>query len=108
MTTRPFEFLEAMKNGRRNFGRAPSLLVIIDNDDTSARATAQKIEASGYKRVVVLAGGEEIIKREGKSGLARSGSAASITLPADRLPVPIPPPGQPSAPAPANPAPLPK
>ncbi len=97
MTTRPFELLETMKTPRKEFSAAPALLVIIDNDDTSARTLAAKIQASGYKRVAVLAGGDEIIKREGKSGLARSGSAASITLPADRKPVPLPP----STPAPA-------
>ncbi|MEW6157836.1 MAG: rhodanese-like domain-containing protein [Verrucomicrobiota bacterium] len=57
-------------------GAAP-LLVLIDNGDGSAQETARKLRAGGQKRVVILAGGEEILARGGKAGLQRQGLGAA-------------------------------
>jgi rhodanese-related sulfurtransferase len=89
LTTRPFDVLGGIKGRSQFFRHAPSLLVVIDDDNTTAQRIADRIRAAGYKRVVVLAGGEEIIKREGRGGLARSGSATSITLDPEQKPVPV-------------------
>jgi hypothetical protein len=64
--------------------------VVIDNDNESAMTTARRIQQSGYKRVVVLAGGEEIIRRDGRSGMARAGAAAPVTLDPTLKPQPLP------------------
>jgi rhodanese-related sulfurtransferase len=90
VTARPFDELKRIKGNNPTFRHAPSLLVVSDDDNTSAQKVAERIRASGYKRVVVLAGGEEIIKREGRAGLTRSGSAASIALDPAQKPVPVP------------------
>lgn len=68
---------------------APSLFVVLDNDHESAMKIAQAIEASGYKRVVVLAGGEEILRRKGKEGLSRQGAAAPVILEPPLKPQPV-------------------
>ena len=84
-----FDHLSRIRNNKKGFDKAPSLLVVIDNDDQSAMATARRIQQSGYKRVVVLAGGEEIIRRQGRAGLARQGAAAPVTLQPELVPQPI-------------------
>jgi rhodanese-related sulfurtransferase len=50
------------------------LLVLVDsNHGVSAQAMAFKLKANGYERFVILSGGEEIMKRRGRSGLKREG-----------------------------------
>ena len=49
------------------------VMVLIDSGDGEAEKTARILRANGIKRVVILAGGEEILKRDGASGLARLG-----------------------------------
>jgi rhodanese-related sulfurtransferase len=78
--------LDAVKGSEGKFTRAPSLIVVVDDDFATAEATAKQIKASGYHRVVVLAGGEEMIAREGRSGKSRTGSS-TITLDPTRKPV---------------------
>lgn len=55
------------------------LLVLVDDDNETAMRKAVHLRASGYKRVVVLAGGAEILKRGGRSGLKRVGTSIGIT-----------------------------
>jgi rhodanese-related sulfurtransferase len=52
----------------------PPLLVLIDDNDGAAQATARALRANGLHRVVILAGGEAILSRGGKPGLQRIGS----------------------------------
>lgn len=55
-------------------GYVPPLMVLIDNGDgKAAHEAARKLRAQGYERVVVLAGGEEIVARKGRAGLQREG-----------------------------------
>ena len=55
------------------------LLILIDNGDGSALATARALRANGVTRFAILAGGEQIIARQGQSGSKRSGT--TVTLP---------------------------
>ncbi len=90
MTTQPMEQLKRWRGGATKFQSAPSLLVVIGSDDTTAADQARRIRAAGYERVVVLTGGEEIIKRKGVAGLARGSTAASIIVEPKLKPVPVP------------------
>lgn len=58
--------------------RVPPLLVLIDNGDGSAERTARSLRASRSARVVVLAGGEEIIARNGRAGSQRQGFGGAL------------------------------
>jgi len=58
---------------------ADELIVLIDNGDGSAEKTLRKLRASGNKRVVILAGGESIIRREGRAGMGRVGYTVGET-----------------------------
>lgn len=49
------------------------LIVLIDDGDGSAEQTLLKLRSGGNKRVVILAGGETILGREGRPGLRRVG-----------------------------------
>lgn len=49
------------------------LIVLIDDGDGSAEKTLRKLRTAGNKRVVILAGGETILRREGRPGLGRAG-----------------------------------
>lgn len=89
VTSDAFGLISRLKSGNGRFARAPSLFVVIDNDNASAMATATRIQQAGYKRVVVLAGGEEIIRRGGKSGVSRQGAAAPVTLDPALKPQPV-------------------
>lgn len=66
----------------------PPLLVLIDDGDGAAEATARALRGNGVKRCVILMGGERILERHGQRGLQRSGSAA-------HLPNQTPPPARP-------------
>ena len=52
------------------------LMVLIDDDNQSAKIVARKLRAGGNKRVVIHIGGEEMIKRKGRSGLGRIGGTS--------------------------------
>ncbi len=45
------------------------LYVLIDNGDGTARRIAHKLKAAGVKRVVILTGGEQSLRTEGKPGV---------------------------------------
>ncbi len=66
----------------------PPLLVLIDDGDGAAEATARALRGNGVKRCVILMGGEMILARHGQRGLQRSGTAA-------HLPNQTPPPARP-------------
>lgn len=60
----------------RELGRTDAnreLIVLIDDGDGSAEKTALKLRSAGNRRVVILAGGETILTREGRPGLQRLG-----------------------------------
>jgi rhodanese-related sulfurtransferase len=50
---------------------AAELLVLIDQGDGQADELAQLLRASGNRRVVVLAGGEETLRHRGRTGMGR-------------------------------------
>ena len=45
------------------------LYVLIDDGDGVAQKIAHRLKAAGIRRVVILAGGEQILRREGRPGL---------------------------------------
>ena len=59
-------------------GAVEPVLVLIDRNDGTAEETARKLRSQGRKRVVVLAGGEEIIARQGRPGLERVGPGTNL------------------------------
>jgi len=57
------------------------LLVLIDDGDgVMAQDTARALHASGFRRVVILAGGERALSRGGKPGLQRSGGVVTAPI----------------------------
>jgi len=60
--------------GAKSVGAANQpIMVLIDNGDGAAQRTAQELRAQGKTRVVILAGGESTIARQGERGLQRTG-----------------------------------
>lgn len=57
------------------------LLILIDNGDGSAQATARQLKANGVTRFAILAGGEVAIARKGRPGSSRSSSTIVIHRP---------------------------
>lgn len=55
-----------------NAGQQP-ILVLIDNGDGTAQETARELRAQGNARVLILAGGESTVARQGARGLQRTG-----------------------------------
>lgn len=53
-------------------GQQP-ILVLIDNGDGTAQETARELRAQGNPRVLILAGGESAVARQGARGLQRAG-----------------------------------
>ena len=45
------------------------LYVLVDNGNNISREIAHRLKAAGIKRVVILAGGERSLRREGKAGI---------------------------------------
>jgi phage shock protein E len=81
VTKSPFD-ISSTSGGQKsaNESGASPLLVLIDNGDGSARDTARTLKANGNIRSVILVGGEEILARNGKSGLQRSGTTISVPV----------------------------
>jgi rhodanese-related sulfurtransferase len=50
-------------------GDGRKLLVLIDDADGRSEALARRLKGAGVQRVAILAGGEEALRREGRSGL---------------------------------------
>jgi len=86
----PFRLPPALKS-LSGAAPVPPLLVLIDQGDGTAEQTARLLRANGVTRVVILAGGEEILARQGQRGLQRQGS--TTTAPA--APPPTSTPGNP-------------
>ena len=61
--------------------QAPPLLILIDRNDGMAAAAARNLRAKGYYRFVILLGGEEMINREGRTGLRRESTILSVEQP---------------------------
>jgi 3-mercaptopyruvate sulfurtransferase SseA len=49
--------------------RSGRLYVLIDDGDGTAEEAAHRLKAAGIRRVVILAGGEEALRTEGRSEL---------------------------------------
>ena len=56
-----------LASGKGNHHR--KVYVLIDDGDGEAEKVAHRLQAAGIRRVVILAGGERILRREGCSGL---------------------------------------
>jgi rhodanese-related sulfurtransferase len=56
----------------------PPLLVLIDNNDGRAQEVARKLIASGNRRFVILTGGIEAVRLEGRSLMERTGGALGV------------------------------
>lgn len=72
-------FNQASKAAAKTAG---PVLVLIDNNDGTSEETARKLQLAGNRRVVVLAGGEEIIAHGGRPGLERQGPGLGPVSPA--------------------------
>lgn len=59
---------------RENTMATDELIVLVDDDNQTATDLARQLRAGGFQRVVVLAGGDLILKFEGRSGLSRQSS----------------------------------
>lgn len=59
------------------------LIVLIDDDNESAREVAASLRAQGLHRVVILAGGEMMVEMEGRSGLERASSGSFLWEPGE-------------------------
>lgn len=59
------------------------LIVLIDDDNASAREVAASLRARGLHRVVILAGGEMMVEMEGRSGLERASSGSFLWEPGE-------------------------
>ncbi len=57
------------------------LLVLIDSGDGTSEEMVRTLRANGVARFVILAGGEEIIARQGQPGSKRSGSSVPVVTP---------------------------
>lgn len=73
-----FQLPQARQDAGSGTAAAP-VLVLIDSDGTSAAETARILKANGRSRVVILAGGEGILARQGRPGLDRAATATEAT-----------------------------
>jgi len=74
----PFEVAGVPGSGKlaRQSDKPLPLMVLIDDGDGKALEMARILKANGVQRVVVLAGGERILERDGAPGLQRKGMGA--------------------------------
>ena len=79
VTRSPFD----VPQSRQSSGGASAtpLLVLIDNGDGSAQAAARTLKANGITRYVILAGGEAMIARKGRTGSGRASSTIVVKRP---------------------------
>ena len=80
VTRSPFDLPQSRQSVSGNSASNP-LLVLIDNGDGSAQATARLMKANGITRYAILAGGEPVIARKGRTGSGRASSTFVITRP---------------------------
>lgn len=74
----PFS-IPTTKQSSNTRGQSAPLLVLIDTGNGAAEETARSLKANGYHRVVILAGGEQTLARQGQPGLQRMGLGSVIT-----------------------------
>ncbi len=79
VTRSPFNVPQSRQAGTS--ANTKPLLVLIDNGDGSAQATARQLKAYGVTRFAILAGGEVAIARKGRPGSSRSSSTIVIHRP---------------------------
>jgi len=58
-----------------------SMIILIDDGDGRAQEEARRLRAEGFARVVVLAGGETIIRRSGRPGMGRTEARTEVGSP---------------------------
>lgn len=82
ITKSPFE-LPRTRQSETESGNGGPVLVLIDDggSDNTAQEMARTLKANGNTRVVILAGGEDILSRGGKPGLQRVGTTIPVTAP---------------------------
>jgi len=75
----PFDVAGVPGSGKlaRQSDKPLPLMVLIDDGDGKAQEMARMLKANGLQRVVVLAGGERILERDGAAGLQRMGMGAT-------------------------------
>ncbi len=75
----PFDVAGVPGSGKlaRQSNKPLPLMVLIDDGDGKAQEMARILKANGVQRVVVLAGGERILERDGAAGLQRMGMGAT-------------------------------
>ncbi len=75
----PFDVAGVPGSGKlaRQSDKPLPLMVLIDDGDGKAQEMARVLRANGLQRVVVLAGGERILERDGAAGLQRMGMGAT-------------------------------
>ncbi len=64
--------------------RVPEVIVLVDDDHKSAYTQYRRLKAEGYRRVVILAGGELALQVKGQSGLGRISGAINIPVKSDK------------------------
>lgn len=80
VTRSPFDVPQARQGANGSASTTP-LLVLIDNGDGTAQATARTLKANGVTRYVILAGGEPMIARKGRTGSGRAASTIVVKRP---------------------------
>ncbi|MGZ8940256.1 MAG: rhodanese-like domain-containing protein [Limisphaerales bacterium] len=80
ITRSPFDVPQS-RQAATGTGSTKPLLVLIDNGDGTAQATARTLKANGITRYVILAGGEPMIARKGRPGSGRAASTIVIKRP---------------------------
>ena len=75
----PFDVAGVPGSGKlaRQADKPLPLMILIDDGDGKALEMARTLRANGLQRVVVLAGGERILERDGAPGLQRMGLGAT-------------------------------
>lgn len=64
--------------GQSDVAPTPPLLVLVADDDATAKEAARNLRAAGYHRFTILVGGTEIIHHEGRRGMGRQSSDLPI------------------------------
>ena len=80
VTRSPFNVPQSRQSETGSASTTP-LLVLIDNGDGTAQAMARTLKANGITRYVVLAGGEPMIARKGRTGSGRAASTIVVKRP---------------------------
>ncbi len=85
----PLNVLQSPRSASGTLAPAASrpLVVLIDDNDGKAEEMARKLRANGLHRVVILTGGAEIIRHEGRSGTVRRSTGIRMEMgPEDERP----------------------